>query len=695
MKTAKTSLLTLIATLILNLAAGCNSKEDGSKRERLPAIEMSPTDLCEGLATGCSYEFLASEANRLGSVMTEMAVFNPGEGPLEIRDVRLESNDTGAFSIELPGDLAAALEAGEPYLVAPLKDDRAALPQEVPLRVRYTPTEGMDAPSALLLIENDSTNRPTVRVDLSVGEAPQKIQLSPEVVDFGRVELGEVAERNVNVLNVGGEPLSIEALEISGSLDFSVSAGGQEITAAGGELSAPLVLPPNTISGLKLRFEPSSATPAEGTLLIHSDDPTVAGASPVLLLGNQTAPCISVHPQQVDFGVSQVGTQTLRPLEIGACGGAPLTLTGVTIADGSSEDFHVNLDMLEHQPTPETPVVIPIGGSVTVDVIYEPWEESPDDINGVPYPDLGVLVIASDALLGDVDVPLEGVGKINPCPTAVIQVAEGTEVDVQTTLHLYGDQSYAPAGAVTKWDWSVEQPAGSLFGFVPSATFPNPTFEANVQGLYRFHLTVWDELGIPSCEPAVAEVLVISTCNIHVELLWHTPEDPDETDEGPEAGSDVDLHLIHPWAGGPDRDGDGQPDGWFDQPFDCFWFNAHPEWGSFDPAVNDDPDLDRDDTDGAGPENINLCGTPEDALYKVGVHYWNDHGYGASYVTVRFYIFSELVFEVSDVKLVPCDMWEVATIDWPTGKVKLVTDTNGGYKITPSYVSPFFDNNCE
>ena len=40
--------------------------------------------------------------------------------------------------------------------------------------------------------------------------------------------------------------------------------------------------------------------------------------------------------------------------------------------------------------------------------------------------------------------------------------------------------------------------------------------------------------------------------------------------------------------------------------FDCFWFNAHPNWGSFDPSVDDDPGLDRDDTDGAGPENLFL-----------------------------------------------------------------------------------------
>jgi hypothetical protein len=274
------------------------------------------------------------------------------------------------------------------------------------------------------------------------------------------------------------------------------------------------------------------------------------------------------------------------------------------------------------------------------------------------------------------------------CPTAIIKCAEGDEVIPQTVLHLFGDESYASSGTIMKWEWSIEQPLGSQSVFVPSKTFPNPTFEANVAGVYAFSLTVWDQTNTPSCIPATYEVIVIPDEAIHIELLWYTPDDPDETDTGPEAGSDLDLHFLHPWAAGPDLDGDGQPDGYFDMPFDCFWFNAHPNWGSYDPAINDDPGLDRDDTDGAGPENINLD-IPENVVYKVGIHYWNDHGYGAAFATVRVYIYAQLVYEVTDVKLVDSDMWEVCTVEWPSGKVQVIT-TVGGYKITPEYHNPYF-----
>ena len=278
----------------------------------------------------------------------------------------------------------------------------------------------------------------------------------------------------------------------------------------------------------------------------------------------------------------------------------------------------------------------------------------------------------------------------NPeCPTAVIQVQEGEEVIPQTKLHLVGSNSYA-VGSVSAWQWSVTQPDGSQSVFLPSAAHPDPTFEVNIAGVYDFTLEVWDQDGKKSCEPAEVTVFVIPDEAVHVELLWDTPGDLDQTDEGPEAGADLDLHFLHPFATGEDVDGNGVPDGWFDQPFDCFWFNAHPNWGSLDPFVDDDPGLDRDDTDGSGPENVNL-NLPEDGMtYKVGVHYWNDHDFGPSTATVRIYVFSQLVFEVSDVSLVEGDMWEVATLSWPSAAVTLLQTDIGDYVIIPNYSHPFF-----
>ena len=172
-----------------------------------------------------------------------------------------------------------------------------------------------------------------------------------------------------------------------------------------------------------------------------------------------------------------------------------------------------------------------------------------------------------------------------------------------------------------------------------------------------------------------------------VELVWNTPGYPDQSDAGPEAGSDVDLHVAHPLADvGQDHDGDGSPDPWFDQPYDVFWFNPHPNWGT--PEIGaDDPSLDRDDTDGAGAEVISLRRPENNAIYRVGVHYWSDHRYGPSTATVRIYIDSTRVFSET-ANLVNHDLWDVATIAWPSGTVTAITQ-DGGKKITPAYPTPF------
>jgi hypothetical protein len=291
------------------------------------------------------------------------------------------------------------------------------------------------------------------------------------------------------------------------------------------------------------------------------------------------------------------------------------------LCERSSLDFDVDLSLMDHVPTAEDPVVVPPGESVLVNVLFVPDVENPVDEDGELVLDEGVLRIDSNAMNAPTDLPVHAAGVLPSSPTAVIHVAEGNEVIPQTILHLYGDESFAPNGTIQKWEWDVEQPVGSMSVFVPSHTFPNPTFEANVAGVYTFYLTVYDQSNTPSCFPAAYEVVVIPCESIHIELLWHTPGDLDETDTGPE---NIDLDI------------------------------------------------------------------PENVVYRVGVNYWKDHGYGPAFVTVRVYVYGRLVFEVADVELVDRDMWEVCTVEWPSGKVQMVKEQAGEYKIVHDYLNPYF-----
>lgn len=357
------------------------------------------------------------------------------------------------------------------------------------------------------------------------------------------------------------------------------------------------------------------------------------------------------------------------------CGATELVIIKLQLMEDSSDtavEFAVDWSPLvaagQVGPGPITaanPLTIPKYSTATLVVSYSPANVTPKG-----QMDTGKLLVEFSHG-AQVVLPLTGRGVAQPCPAAVVKVAEGSEVVPQTNLHLQGSLSLSPIGGkVVKYLWTVTQPAGSNQPLLPSATFPNPTLTANAAGLYQFCLDVWDDQGVKSCKPKCAEVLVAPPQGqaLHIELLWDTPTDPDQTDSGPAAGADLDLHFAHPLSSGTeDIDCDGKGDPWFDNLMDMFWFTPLPDWGAAY-ASADNPSLDLDDTDGAGPENLNLEapeGTlAEPAAYSVGVHYWSDHGYGPSTATVAIYLYGTLAVELK-AKLKPLDMWYVGKLTWP------------------------------
>jgi len=403
--------------------------------------------------------------------------------------------------------------------------------------------------------------------------------------------------------------------------------------------------------------------------------------------------CFGADPKEVHFSGELVGETTARKISLWWCGAEPLAVTSVKIVAGSSPEFGLDFSELGGEPSAEDPLTIPAGGQVWLVATYSPADLSPLNEVGLPVMDEATVAITVPSLPSGLLVKMFGAGVTEYCPVAVITSEQGNTVLQGTVVHLSGAESWAPYGLIEKWEWNMLEPGTSGPVQLPDGDDFELSASLTHTGLYSFFLTVYDDQGLKSCEPAAYYVYVNESGlggSISVELVWHTPEDPDETDTGPEAGSDLDLHFVHPWAVGPDLDGDGEPDGWFDIPYDCFWSNKNPDWGSFDPNVEDNPLVLLEDLDGGGPETISLA-IPENATYRIGVHYWNDHGFGPAYATARFFVSGNLVAEVKDVMMVDSDMWFVGTIEWPSGKVEIQIDpATGGYDITPNYQNPYF-----
>lgn len=233
------------------------------------------------------------------------------------------------------------------------------------------------------------------------------------------------------------------------------------------------------------------------------------------------------------------------------------------------------------------------------------------------------------------------------------------------------------------------------------------SFQPNIAGDYTFTLEVADEVGTPGCGPISKVVTVVPDNKLHVELTWETAGDKDKTDA---KGADLDLHIAHPKAmtiaGQKDLDGNGDPDWWWAQCYDNFWLNANPEWGDpFD--VADNPNVDLDDTDGWGPENLSMAIPETDTWYAVGVYVWDDANMGPSKPRIRIYIDKELVIDRVGPMLSERDMWCVGEVSYDplattlNAKAKLFRPCKGagadGNLVTPKYppVSPTKNLKCQ
>ena len=224
--------------------------------------------------------------------------------------------------------------------------------------------------------------------------------------------------------------------------------------------------------------------------------PADAGEADAFRGHTEAAPCVVVEPQLLEFGEVLAGQQAWLTFAVRTCSKAPVEISSVFMKKYSSVHFSVELAWPGPELNPDLPFALRPGEEVVVVVMYLPLAPSTVADDGTVSPDQGIVVVSTNDPGGDRQVGVVGTGvsalAFTGCPVAVIGCAEGDEVIPQTIIHLYGDESYAMAGYIKKWEWDVDPPQGSQSVFEPANSVPNPTFEANVAGVYTFSLHVYD-----------------------------------------------------------------------------------------------------------------------------------------------------------------------------------------------------------
>ena len=469
----------------------------------------------------------------------------------------------------------------------------------------------------------------------------------PDEISFEPVELGESTETTFSITNRGERRLQI--------LDIAAESSVEVIAPIFDDDEPNFVAAGDAID-ITVAFASPEGGQFDGELIIESSDPespefSVDWAAEVLTR------CVELSPvDSFEFGEIVIDEVARRTIRVTNCS---TELDLAVQAQELSGDPAFNLV----DDVGDEPLDLSAGEILEVDVEFAPTEpgfhlaelhfSTDDPDHPQPTVELTATAIAADdcaipiieASADDDLVSTEEISTLNAAPldTVLLDGAMSSDAQGEPADQLMWTLVDAPedSGAILESDADAAQ--NELF--------------LDLAGTYVVELDVADAEGEWSCHPARLTILALVGSDIHVQLVWDTPGDPHRHNDH---GSDMDLHFLHP---------DGQ---WGQAPYDCSWQNPQPTWSDSETLGN--PTLDIDENQGWGPENINLDNPDEHLTYSVGVSYFTDRGYGASFATIRLYLQGELAEELTSHALHVGDFWYAMRVDGGLHEVDIVDE---------------------
>jgi hypothetical protein len=362
---------------------------------------------------------------------------NSGNAPITINQVSTTGSGFSASGISAGQTIAAGATAS--------------------LTATFAPT-GTGAISGDITVTSTATN-PSLSIPLSGTGLQAALTPNPASINFGNLLVGNTSTVSVTLSNSGTAALTITAGSISGT-GFTLAT----------TLTTPQTLNPGQAASFNVKFAPTTATAASGSVSITSSAPGSPLA--IALSGTGTLAQISSNPASVSFGNVAVGGNSSLPVTLTNNGNATLTFSQITVAGAGVSQTGLS-----------TSTTIAAGASLNFNAIFTPT--STTTVNGS-------ITLATNGTPSPLTISLSGTGtqsqpSATPSSISFGSVTEGNSNSQPITLKNNGNAmltisqiTVAGAGmSQTGLSTSTTIAAGASVNF--NAIF-TPTSTATVSG---------------------------------------------------------------------------------------------------------------------------------------------------------------------------------------------------------------------
>ena len=268
----RTAAAVALVLAALATGGGCWHRDDGDTTA--PKAVCLPTAVVfDGVPPGTTTE-------------QALLVRNEGDGPLEIRSVRIEG--PGVFTLENAPEGEFSLPKGEEveffFRYAPVDAGDAAANGRFVLETN-DPTKQAGMPSGILIDDG------TIRVPIRVLEAQARVFVNPNPINYGRVAVGTTSTIDATLSNIGSVQLEVtEYFILGGAGVFQIAEESQ--------LTGPITLAPGESRPIKMSYTPVSNDFIAASLVVMSSDPNASEGYLVEIIANGAEPCIEIAPDR-------------------------------------------------------------------------------------------------------------------------------------------------------------------------------------------------------------------------------------------------------------------------------------------------------------------------------------------------------------------------------------------------------------